>query len=52
MQFTELVLLLSAEQQAEVSIEEGVKNAAMAQDRKLILKRDRRFQANKAELLD
>ena len=43
MQFTELVLLLSAEQQAEVNQDEGLQSQSQVQDRKMILKRSKRF---------
>ena len=44
LQFTELVLLLSAEQQAEDSLEDNsVNHSVLASDRKMILMRNKRF---------
>ena len=44
LQFTELVLLLSAEQQAEDSLEDmSVNHSVLASDRKMILMRNKRF---------
>ena len=51
-QFYDLVFKLSQEQQAEFEIDYNSGNSTSASDRKLMLKREKRFIANRTMLLD